>query len=136
MPAHDVEDPVAPTTLADRGAAKAPLRDMIPQLREMLGSAEQTARGMLEAEEALRLVRQRFEQTEDPELQGELAAEALEHVERQMQLTHGRRRQLDSAEAKLWARQNRLEGYLIYTRGSAWWREHRNAARTEAVATD
>jgi hypothetical protein len=52
-------------------------------------------------------------------VQGELTAEALAHVERQLELTHERRRQLDSIEAKLWGRQNRLEGFLIHTRGSA-----------------
>jgi hypothetical protein len=91
---------------------------------------------MLEAEEALRLVHQRFEQAEDPELQGELAAEALDHVERQLQLTRERRRHLDSAEAKLWTRRNRLEGFLIRTRGSAWWHARRSTARTKALATD
>jgi hypothetical protein len=90
----------------------------------------------LEAENALRAIRERFEHTEDPEAQGELAAEALDHVEHQLKLAHQQRRQLDSTEAKLWARQNRLEGYLIHTRGSAWWHAHRNAVRTGAAATD
>jgi hypothetical protein len=92
--------------------------------------------GMPEAEEALDLVRRRFEHTEDPQLQAELAAEALDHVERQLQLIGERRRQLDSTEAKLWARQNRLEGFLIHARGSAWWHARRNGARTETVTTD
>ena len=91
---------------------------------------------MLEAEEALRLVRQRFEQTADPEEQAELAAEALEHVERQLELAGERRRQLDSAEAKLWARQNRLEGLLIHARGSAWWHARRKRARPQTGAAD
>jgi hypothetical protein len=125
MQARDMEPQAPPTAPVDEGAAHALLGERTPQLREILGPAEETARGMLEAEEALRLVRQRFEHTEDPELQTELAAEALEHVERQMQLTHERRRQLDSTEAKLWARQNRLEGFLLHTRGSAWWHARR-----------
>ncbi len=125
MQARDADPQVAPTAPADEGAAHAPLGERTPQLREILGPAEENARGMLEAEEALRLVRQRFEHTEDPQLQAELAAEALEHVERQLQLTHERRRQLDSIEAKLWARQNRLEGFLIHARGSAWWHARR-----------
>jgi len=130
MQAREVEPPPAPTAPVDEGAAEAALGETIPQLREILGAAEESARGMLEAEEALRRVHQRFEHTEDPEVQGELAAEALEHVERQLELTHERRRQLDSIEAKLWARQNRLEGFLIHTRGSAWW----HARRTETGA--
>jgi len=133
MQALDAEPHVAPTAPVAGGAAYAPLGQTIPQLRETVDRAEQTARGMLEAEEALRLVRQRFDHTEDPELRGELAAEALDHVERQLQLTRERRRQLDSTEAKLWARQNRLEGFLIHTRGSAWWHARRNRGRTEAA---
>ncbi len=125
MPAREVEPALAPTTPADGGVADAALGETIPQLREILGPAEESARGMLEAEDALHLVRQRFEQTVDPEKQGELAAEALEHVERQLDLVHERRRQLDSIEAKLWGRQNRLEGFLIHTRGSAWWHARR-----------
>jgi hypothetical protein len=125
MQARDAEPQLAPTARADEGAAHALIGERTSQLREILGPAEETARSMLEAEEALRLVRQRFEQAEDPELQGELAAEALDHVERQLQLTGEQRKQLDSAEAKLWARQNRLEGFLIHARGSAWWHARR-----------
>jgi hypothetical protein len=136
MQARDVEPPVAPTARADEGAAEAPLAESVPQLKEILGPAEKTARGMLEAEEALSVVRERFERTEDPKVQGELAADALIHVERQLQLAHEQRRQLDSTEAKLWARQNRLEGFLIHARGTAWWHARRKTERTEAVATD
>jgi hypothetical protein len=133
MQARDIQPPVAPP--ADEGAAEALLGETIPQLSEILAQAEKTARGMLEAEQALRLLRQRFEHTGDAEVRVELAAEALDHVERQLQLTRERRRQLDSAEAKLWARQNRLEGSLIHTRGAAWWHARRNTVRPKA-ATD
>jgi hypothetical protein len=125
MQAHDAEPQVAPTAPVDEGAAHALLGERTSQLRGILGPAEATARSMLEAEEALHLVRQRFEQTEDPEARAELAAEALDHVERQLQLTGEQRRQLDSTEAKLWARRNRLEGFLIHARGSAWWHARR-----------
>lgn len=89
-----------------------------------------------EAEDALHLLRQRFEQAEDPETQGELAAEALEQVERQLNLARERRQQLDSIEGKLWARRNRLEHFLIRTRGRAWWRARRSLAQAEALAPD
>jgi len=125
MQSRDADPQVAPTAPVDEGAAHALLGETTSQLREILGPAEETARSMLEAEEALHLVRQRFEQTEDPEARAELAAEALDHVERQLQLTGEQRRRLDSAEAKLWARRNRLEGFLIRARGSAWWHARR-----------
>jgi hypothetical protein len=125
MQAREIEPPLAPTAPVVQGAAEAALGETTPRLREVLGPAEESARGMLEAEDALHLVRQRFEQTVDPEEQGELAAQALEHVERQLELAHERRRQLDKIEAGLWTRQNRLEGFLIRTRGSAWWHARR-----------
>ncbi len=52
------------------------------------------------------------------------------------ELARERRRQLDSIEAKLWGMQHRLEGFLIHTRGSAWWRAHRHPERAEALASD
>ncbi len=102
-------------------------------LKELLEAAQETARGMAEAEEALRLVRDRFEHTKDPEMQGELAAEALDQVDRQMQLLRERRRQLDSAEGTLWGRRNRLEQFLISTRGADWWRARRDRERAQAA---
>jgi DNA helicase IV len=135
MQACDPEPRVA-TAPVGEGATDAPVGQTIPQLREILDPAEQTARDILEDEEALRRLRQRFEHAEDPALQGELAVEALAHVERQLQLTRERRRRLDSTEAKLWARQNRLEGFLIHARGSAWWHARRNRVRTETDDTE
>jgi hypothetical protein len=103
------------------------------QSEEPLSPPLESTSSMLEAEEALRLVRQRFEHTEDPEVQGELAAEALDHVERQLKLTRERRRALDRVEGKLWARRNRLERFLIQRRGSAWWRARRNLPQPETA---
>jgi hypothetical protein len=78
------------------------------------------------AEEALGRVRQQFEHAEDPQTQGALAAEALEYVEQQLKLTRERRRELDGLEGRLWTRRNRLERFLIHTRGIAWWQARRN----------
>jgi hypothetical protein len=125
MQARETEPPATPTAPAEQGAVDAALGEVTPQLREILGPAEATACGMLEAEDALHLLRQQFARTVDPQEQGELAAEALKHVEHQLELASERRRQLDSIEAKLWARQNRLEGFLIHTRGSDWWHARR-----------
>jgi hypothetical protein len=81
------------------------------------------------AEEALSRLRQRFEQTDDPRAQSELAAEALDQVERELGAIRERRQQLDSSEGKLWSRRNRLERFLIDTRGLDWWRARRERAR-------
>jgi hypothetical protein len=81
------------------------------------------------AEEALSRLRRRFDQTDDPRAQSELAAEALEHVERELGAIRERRQQLDSSEGKLWSRRNRLERFLIDTRGLDWWRARRGRER-------
>jgi hypothetical protein len=64
------------------------------------------------------------------------AAQALDHVERQLTLTRQRRQGLDSIEAKLWTRGNALERFLIHTRGRAWWRARRNRAQAETLASE
>ncbi len=83
---------------------------------------------MLAGEQELENLRECFDQTRDPGAKGELAASALEHIERRLRLTRGRRQELDSIEGRLWARRNRLERFLIQTKGHAWWRNHREAA--------
>jgi hypothetical protein len=96
-----------------------------PRMRELLGVAQRAARVMVEAEEALGLVHEQFQRTEDPDMQGDLAAEALDHVERQLNLARERRQGLDSIEGTLWARRNSLERFLIHTRGRVWWQARR-----------
>jgi hypothetical protein len=103
-------------------------------IEDMFDGAQDAARGLREAEEALEVVRQRFERTEDEGARDQLAAEALEHVERQLALARERRRQLDSVEAKLWARRNRIERLLIHARGSDWWRARRGPRQAEAAS--
>jgi hypothetical protein len=66
---------------------------------------------------------------DDPRAQSELAAEALDQVERELGAIRERRQQLDSSEGKLWSRRNRLERFLIDARGLDWWRARRERAR-------
>jgi hypothetical protein len=87
------------------------------------------AEAMLVEERELENLKECFEQTRDPRVKGELAASALEHIERQLRVTRGRRQELDSIEGRLWARRNRLERFLIQTKGRTWWRHHKEAAR-------
>jgi hypothetical protein len=139
MQARDVNTQMAAMAPAEEGATDAfsevPAGQTAPRVRELLGTVQETARDMLAAEDALRLVRERFERTEDPEARGELAAEGLDHVERQLKLTRERRQQLDGIEGTLWARRNRLERFLIHTRGRAWWRARRDPGRAQALAS-
>jgi hypothetical protein len=95
-------------------------------MSELLNETQETARGVLDAEDALRLVRQRFEHTEDPAARGELAVEALDLVERQLNLTAEHRLHLSGVETELWASRNHLEQFLIQTRGIDWWHARGN----------
>jgi hypothetical protein len=124
--AREAADP-----FAEAGAARSG-----PRVRELLGVAQEASRGMLEAEDALGVLRERFEQVEDPGAQGDLADEALGEVERQLSLTRGRRHQLDSIEGRLWARRNRLERFLIHTRGLDWWHARRAQGQPQALARE
>jgi hypothetical protein len=121
-------DPTAITTAASAGQP-------LERLEGLLNGAQEAARGMLEAEDALRLLRERFDSNEDPAARGELATEALDQVERQLELTRERRQQLDSIEGRLWARRNQIERFLIDVRGRAWWRARRDRARAQTLAS-
>jgi hypothetical protein len=107
-----------------------------PRAGDSHGVAKERALGIAEAEGALALLRGRFERTQDPEAQAELAVEALAQVERQLDLARGRRHELDSIEGKLWARRNRLERFLIHLRGRAWWHARRSLAQSDTLASD
>jgi hypothetical protein len=141
MGAPEVEPQAAARRRAEQDAAdsfsEAADGETTARMRELLGVARETARGMFEAEEALRLLRERFEHEQDAEAQGELAAQALDQVERQLDLARARRQQLDSIEGRLWTRRNRLERFLIHTRGRAWWHARRksrpSAGQSQAV---
>ena len=124
---------MSPPTGQLEGVPPAGPAQTLARLNELLGVAQEAARDMLKAEEALDPVLARFEQTEDAEAKGELAAEALGYVEHQLELTQARRRQLDGVEGKLWARRNDLERFLIRTRGRSWWHARRHAPQPEAA---
>jgi hypothetical protein len=127
MRAHDGETQLA---------AMAPSRQGVGDPFTGVTDADTVLHVTVEAEDALRLVCEHFERTDDPEAQGELAVEALDHVERQLALTRHRRQGLDSIEGKLWARRNALERFLIHTRGRAWWRERRSLAQPGGPASE
>jgi hypothetical protein len=93
------------------------------------------SRDELGGEDTLAALRRRFEQTDDALVRSELAAEALDYIEGQLELMREQRQQLDSSEGKLWARRNRLERLLIDAHGRDWWRARRDHARAQALAS-
>jgi hypothetical protein len=83
---------------------------------ELLGVAQQTARGMLEAEDNIRLLREQFEQTQELEARGELAAHALDQVEVQLRLMRERRKAWTASKASCGRGEIASSGFS-YTRG-------------------
>lgn len=94
-------------------------------VREMLAAGEAASLEILEVENALRDLRDRAGRADGGHLHGELAVQALEHVEHELELVRTRRWALDGLESRMWGRRNRLERELIAERGTAWWRAHR-----------
>jgi hypothetical protein len=88
-----------------------------------------SADAVREADEALALLRSRFEHAQDPTVRGQIADEALGLVESQLSVARDWRGQLDSFEGSLWARRNRIERFLIRSRGREWWRARRDGTR-------
>jgi len=73
----------------------------ILRLKELLGLSLEAMRGMLEAEDARRLLRERFERSDDAREQAAILTDALGHIEHQLGLVTERRRQLLRLEHEL-----------------------------------
>jgi len=73
----------------------------ILRLKDLLGLSLEAVRGILEAQDARRLLRARFERTDDPDEQREILSSALAHIDRQLALVRERVEQLGSFEAEL-----------------------------------
>jgi hypothetical protein len=114
-------------------ASPRPSRGDRPSHEERVDVRMADAEVVHAADQGLAALHERFQQTDDPALRDEIANEALDLVERQLAVARDRRARLDSFEGSLWARRNRIERFLIRTRGRAWWQARRNGGR-EPVA--
>jgi DNA-binding transcriptional MerR regulator len=84
----------------------------ILRLKNLLGLSLDELRGLLEAEEARRLLRERWHATEDPLERREILQAAIGHVERQLALVRTRRTEIDKLEAELGDKRRRLRSRL------------------------
>ena len=87
------------------------LRELI-RLRDLLGISLEELKGLLEAEEARAVIRERWQNTDDPGEQTQLLEQAHEHVEAQLALVRSRRAALDQLEGELTARRKRIRSRL------------------------
>ena len=92
-------------------AEVARLRELI-RLRDLLGISLEELKGLVEAEEARAIIRERFQTTDDPGEQKQLLDQAQGLVERQLELVRLRREALDALESELADRQKRIRKRL------------------------
>jgi DNA-binding transcriptional MerR regulator len=82
------------------------------RLKNLLGLSLDELRGLVEAEEARRLLRERWHRTEDPGERHEILVAAIGHVERQLALVRARRAEIDKLEAELADKRRRMRTRL------------------------
>jgi MerR family transcriptional regulator, repressor of the yfmOP operon len=98
-------------------AEVARLRELI-RLRDLLGISLEELKGLLEAEEARAVLRERFQRTDDAVEQRQILDQAHGHVEAQLALVRSRRAALDQLESELTARRKRIRSRLKEIEGS------------------
>ena len=84
----------------------------ILRLKELLGLSLEAMRGMLEAEEARRILRERYHHSDDAQEQAAILNDSLVHIEHQLALVSARREQLSRLEQELAERRDRVHEVL------------------------
>jgi MerR family transcriptional regulator, repressor of the yfmOP operon len=92
-------------------AEVARLRELI-RLRDLLGISLEELKGLLEAEEARAVLRERWEHTDDAGEQKQILEQAHGHLEAQLALVRSRRAALDQLEGELTTRRKRIRSRL------------------------
>jgi MerR family transcriptional regulator, repressor of the yfmOP operon len=87
------------------------LREIL-RLKELLGVSLDQLRELVAAEDARAAIRAEYRRTEDPQRRRELLAQALGHLERQLELVSARRAELDALERELQERRKRVHEAL------------------------
>jgi MerR family transcriptional regulator, repressor of the yfmOP operon len=73
----------------------------IVKLRDLLGLSLEQLSQLVEAETARAEIRREYRRTESPDQRRELLEQALGHIETQLELVRGRRRELEKLEHEL-----------------------------------
>ena len=95
------------------------LRDAL-RLKELLGLSLDELKTLLEAEEARAALRHEWHEADpDPARREEILAEALGHLDRQLDLVRRRREEIDRLEQELGARRRRVRSRLRGLRSTA-----------------
>jgi DNA-binding transcriptional MerR regulator len=87
------------------------LGEMI-RLRDLLGLSLDDLKRLVEAETARAGLRERWQQTDDPDEQRQILEQSLVHIADQLKLVRARKAELERLEGELSARQRRVRGLL------------------------
>jgi DNA-binding transcriptional MerR regulator len=87
------------------------LRELM-RLKDLLGVSLEELSELAEAEEARAVLRRKFHESDDPERRAQILAEALGHLDRQLDLVRRRKAQLEELEGDLAARRRRVRRRL------------------------
>jgi DNA-binding transcriptional MerR regulator len=82
------------------------------RLRDLLGISLEELRQLADAEEARALLREEWHRSEDPRRKHEILVEALAHIDRQLELVRGRKRELEGLEGELARKRRRVRARL------------------------
>jgi DNA-binding transcriptional MerR regulator len=81
----------------------------ILRLKELLGLSLESVRGILEADEARRLLSERYTRTTDAGEQTRILADLLSHIERQLELVSERQTELSQLADELSSKRRRVK---------------------------
>ncbi len=87
------------------------LRELL-RLKDLLGLSLDDLKRIVEAEAARAVLREQWQQTEDPTEQRQILEEALVHLAAQLKLVRARRTEIERLESELIARQRRVKSRL------------------------
>ncbi len=93
------------------GADVARINEIV-RLRDLLGLSLEQLRQLLEAETARAELRREYHETDDPRSRHRILAEALGHIETQLELVRSRRTELEQLEKELVEKQRSVRGKL------------------------
>jgi DNA-binding transcriptional MerR regulator len=87
------------------------VREII-RLRDLLGLSLEKLSRLLEAETARAEIRRELQQSDDPDTRARLLREARGHIDTQLELVEGRRRELAELELELRERRGKIDAKL------------------------
>jgi MerR family transcriptional regulator, repressor of the yfmOP operon len=88
------------------------------RLKDLLGVSLEELRELVAAEDARAVLRQEFHASDDPSRREAILREGLAHIDRQLELVRGRKRELEALERELTSHRRRVRRRLADASGA------------------